>query len=176
MMPIKLGHTPTWAWSSEQSDGTEVIYFGATNGMMYQMEKGTSWYGDAIDHSFQVAWDFLRSQGLIKGFKDATLEISGDGYSEFSFSYALGYNSTEIAQPGSETVTTSFSTGSWDDASLSWDSVELVWDGQTLSPSIVGVNGDAENISFYIHGSSDYHDAMRFSGALLNYIPRRYKR
>lgn len=176
MMPIKLGHTPTWAWSSEESDGTEVIYFGASNGMVYQMEKGTSFDGDAIAHNLYLAWDFLKSPRLLKRFLEAVLEVSGTGYAEFTFTFALGYSASDISQPGLQAETLSFSSGDWDGAALTWDQVGLVWDGQTLTPSVVDLGGEAENISLAIRGSSDYHESIRFSGAIINYIPRRLKR
>ncbi len=47
-MPVKLPNAATWAWSSEESDGSEVVYFGSTNGMVYQMERGTSFDGDPV--------------------------------------------------------------------------------------------------------------------------------
>ena len=174
LMPVKLGHAATWAYSSEESDGSETIYFGSTNGMVYQMEKGTSFDGDAIVHNINLAWDFLKTPQLVKRFHDASLEVSGSGYAEFSFTYSLGYGSTEIAQPGAQTETSSFSAAVWDAAGFTWDS--FIWDGQTLIPSIVDMGGEAENISLIIRGSSDYHEAIRFSGAMLNWAPRRYLR
>ncbi len=176
MMPIKLAHAATWAWSSEESDGTEVIYFGSTNGMVYQMEKGTSFDGDAIDHWIDLARDFSGSPQLIKRYHSAVAEVSGTGYAVFTFGYSLGYGSTEVEQPSTQTVTTSFSSGSWDAAGLTWDQTDLVWDGQTLSPSGVDMPGEADNVSISFRGTSDYHESIRFSGVLINQAPRRYAR
>ncbi len=174
MMPVQISNAATWAWSSEESDGSETIYFGSTNGMVYQMEKGTSFDGEAIIHNFSLAWDWLKSAQLIKRFHNANLEISGDGYAEFSFTYRLGYGQTDIAQPGSQAKTTSFSVVNWDDAAMVWDS--FVWDGTTLSPSLVDMGGEAENVSLMFSGTSDYHEAIHFSGAMVHYSPRRYLR
>lgn len=176
MTPIKLTNAATWAWSSEESDGTEVLYFGSTNGMVYQMERGTSFDGEVIDHWFNLSRDFLRSPRLVKRFHAAALEVSGTGYATFSFSYSLGYGSNEVAQPGTQTVTTSFSSGSFDDAGLTWDQVDLVWDGQTLAPSVVDMGGESDNVSISIRGTSDYHESVRFSGVLIDAAPRRYLR
>jgi len=174
MMPVKLDHAATWAWSSEESDGSETVYFGATNGMVYQMERGTSFDGEAIAHHLSLAWDFLGTPNLIKRFHGANLEVSGTGYAEFEFTYKLGYASTLIAQPGTQTDELSFSQGTWD-AGLTWDS-GIKWDGQTLSPSMMEMGGEGENVSLTIRGSSDYHEAIRFSGAMIHHAPRRYLR
>lgn len=176
MMPIKFPNAATWAYSSEESDGSETIFFGSTNGMVYQMERGTSFDGDAIEHWIDLAWDFIGSPRLLKKFLRAALEVSGTGYAEFAFNFGLGYNATDTAQPSSQTKTVSFSSGSFDDAALTWDQVGLVWDGQTLSPSTADMGGEAENVSLSIRGSSDYHESIKFSGAMIDFIPRRYLR
>lgn len=172
MMPVQLGHAATWASSFEESDGTETILFGSTNGMVYQMEKGTSFDGGAIEHRIYLAWDWLKSPRLIKRFHNASIEISGDGYAEFSFSYRLGYSSTEIDQPGTQTETTPFAPTTWDE--FTWDN--FVWDGVSLAPSLVDLGGEAENISLMITGSSDFHESSRFSGAIVHSSQRRYLR
>ena len=173
LMPVKLNVSPTCAWSSEESNGAEVVYFGATNGMVYQMEKGTSFDGDAIVHNIHLAWDFMKSPQLIKRFHTCVPEISGNGYAEFDFTYSLGYKSTLIAQPGTITTTQSFSSGVWDEDELTWDS-GIQWDGTTLSPSNLDMGGEAENVSLIFRGSSDYHEAVKFSGTMLHIAPRRY--
>lgn len=176
MMPIKLAHAATWAWSSEESDGTEMIFFGSTNGMVYQMEKGTSFDGDAIEYWMDLAWDFLKSPRVLKRYRRCALEVAGNGYAEFNFNFSLGYGATTTAQPVQQSEAVSFSSGSFDDAALMWDQVGLVWDGQTLAPTAVDMGGEAENVSLSIRGSSDYHESVKFSGALIDYSPRRYMR
>lgn len=172
MMRILFPNPVTCAFSSEESDGSETIFFGSTNGMVYQMEKGTSFDGEAIVSNLYLAWDWLKSARMLKRFHEATLEVTGGGYAAFSFSYRLGYASTEIAQPGTQEETTSFSPSLWDE--FTWD--DFVWDGQTLLPSLVDLGGEAENISLIISGNSDYHEPIRFSGALINFAPRRFLR
>jgi hypothetical protein len=179
IMVVRFPKVVSCAFSSEESDGTESIFFGSTDGMVYQMEKGTSFDGDAIVSNINLTWDFLGSPQLIKRFHSAALEVAGTGYSSFSFTYKLGYGSTSIAQPSSDTAVadldpdeevTSFSYAQWD--SMTWD--DFVWDGQTLMPSQVDMGGEGENLSIIIRGNSDYHEAVRYSGALIMWAPRRY--
>lgn len=172
IMPILFLDAVTCSWSSEESDGTETIYFGSDNGMVYQMDKGTSFDGEDIDSYMFLAWDFLKSPRTLKRFHDCMLEISGSGYAAISFAYELGYNSTNIAQPDAQTVATNFvSAGVWDAAGAVWDIG--IWDGQTLTPSTFDMPGEAENISLVIWQTSDYHEAIKFSGAVIHYSPGR---
>jgi hypothetical protein len=172
LMPMLFPNPVTWAYSSEEADGTETIFFGSTNGMVYQMEKGTSFDGGEIEHFLYLAWDFLKSPRTIKRFYDCTLEITGSGYFAFSFSYELGYASADVGQPASQSAITSFSGGVWDVGV--WD--VGVWDGQTLMPSHFDAPGEAENISIIIRGSSDYHESVKMSGAIIHSTPRRQMR
>src|SRR3954468_670985 len=114
MMPMLLGNAVRVIWSSEESDGTETIFFGSTNGMVYQMEKGTSFDGDAIEHYLYLAFNFSRSPRVSKHYRKCALEVTGTGYADFSFAYELGYASTDIPQPSQVTVVTSFSSVFWD--------------------------------------------------------------
>lgn len=172
MTQIQYPNPVTCVYSSEESGGSETIFFGSTNGMVYQMEKGTSFDGDAIVSNLYLAWDWLKSVQLLKRFHHASLEVSGNGYAEFSFTYRLGYGSTEIAQPGTQTEVTSFSPSIWNQ--VVWN--QFIWNGTTLLPSLVDLGGEAENVSLIISGSSDFHESIRFSSAIVHYAPRRYLR
>ena len=171
VMPVLLIDAATCVWASEESDGSSTIFFGSDDGMVYQMEKGTSFDGDAITHYLYMAWDFVKSPQTIKRFYDAMLEISGVGYACINFTYELGYSSTDIDQ---QSRATNFAIGDWDNPSGVFDTG--VWDGTTLSPSHFDMSGEAENFSLYIGGESDYEESFKVSGAIIHWAPRREKR
>lgn len=171
MTQIYLDHQVKRVWSSEESDGSESIYFGSTNGMVYQMEKGTSFDGTAIEHWLHIAFDHLGSPRTLKQFREAMLEITGEGYTSFQFTYELGYGDTTINQPASVTKTSAFSSRVWDAVGAVWET--LFWDGRQLNKTNADLGGTAENISLMFRGSSDYDSPIRFSGALIHYTPRR---
>lgn len=174
-MPILFPDPVAWAYSSEEPDGVETIFFGSTNGMAYQMDKGTSFDGADIEHYIHASWDFLRSPRTVKRFHDCTLEISGNGYAAFNFSYLLGYGNSDVAQPDSRSAVTDLtSSNAWDVPGAKWD--VGVWDGQSLFPSVFDLGGESENISFSVGGSSDYHASMKLSGAVIHHVARREKR
>lgn len=169
MMPQLFGHVVKCVCSTELLDGSEEIYFGSDNGYVYQMEKGTSFDGDAIEAYLTLSYSNSKSPRTLKTYRHATFEVAGNGYAEFGFSYELAYGSTEIEQPVSVTNTISFSPALWD--SFSWDS--FVWDGRTLLPSECDMTGTAENVSLKIRSNSDYFAPLKFSGALVSFSPRR---
>jgi hypothetical protein len=158
--------------SLEKNDGSEAIYFGDSNGFVYQMEKGTSFDGDAIEHYLHLTFNHGRSPRVLKSYQNGSLEVSGEGYAELAVSADLGYGSPEVVQQDIQTVITSFSAAQWD--AFTWDA--FVWDGQTLMPSEFNLRGDAENCSLKIAASSDYFAPVTLSGAIVNNIPRRIMR
>jgi len=169
IMPVLFPDVVRCAWTSEKADGTEVAFFGSDSGQVFQMEKGTSFDGDEIEFSIDLAYNFQKMPRVEKGYKDATLEISGTGYAAFSFGFSLGYGSTDIPQPSLVSVTTNFSAVYWD--SFTWDA--FVWDGVTLMPNSLDIDASAENISLAIQGSSDIYVPFTLTGAVIHYASRR---
>lgn len=170
---VDMPHTVSCITSLEGSAGTEEIYFGSTNGYVYQMEVGTSFDGDPIAWSASFAYNHLGSPRVLKTFRKGTTEVQGSEYAEFLFSYVLGYGSTEFSTaPFISNVSESAGAAAWD--SFTWD--QFSWDGSTLSPNECDVTGDAENISLMYSGSSDEFQQFTLSGGLLQFTPRRQLR
>ncbi len=158
--------------SQEGASGQEEMYFGSSDGYVYQMDVGTSFDGAAITWSFGLAFNHFGSPRQLKSFKKAVTEVTGSGYAEFSFSYVLGYGTTEFdASPVSSSVA-SLSATTWD--SFTWD--QFFWDGVSLSPSEGDVTGTAENISLSYSGSSDEFLPFTLNAAIIHYINRRQLR
>jgi len=172
IMPVAFSDQVTCSWEGETSTGAFVSFFGSTDGKVYQFDRGTSLDGDSIETYLYVAFDFVNSPRVNKRYRKAVFEVQGDGYAEFVFSYELGYNSSEISQPGSTTYETNFSSVRWD--SFTWDA--FVWDGATLSPTEADMTGTAENVSIRVSSNTDYFFPITLSGVLLHYTPRRLLR
>lgn len=171
MLPVTLPNILTCICSAENNSGDENIFFGDSTGYVHQMDIGTSFDGASIEASLNLAFTNSKSPRVLKSYRNAVVEVAGQGYSEFSFSYDLGYSSTEINQPGSVLGALALSPVTWDSGVL-WDS-GAVYDGVSLLPVPFDLGGDAENISISILSSGDYFTPMRFSGVLIHYTPRR---
>ena len=166
--PMLFPDVARCVWSGEQASGAEVTYFGSDDGYVYQMERGTSYDGDAIEAYMNLAYNFQKAPRAEKHYHDCTAEVSGNGYAAFELGYSLGYGSSDIPQPASQSVVTNYSSVYWD--SFTWDA--FVWDGVTLSPNTIDIDGDAENISLAITSSSDIYDSFTVTAMLLHYSPR----
>jgi hypothetical protein len=172
LMPVSLANAVTCICSQEAASGAEAIYFGSTNGMVYQMEKGTSQDGDAIAWNATLAFNHFGSPLLLKTFRKAVLEVSGTGYSVFSVSSTMGYGTSDLPAATAATLSTNTAGAQWD--AFSWDT--FFWDGQTLVPAEADLDGTAENVSLMFTGSSDEYDPVTLNGAIVAYTSRRLKR
>jgi hypothetical protein len=173
MMPMYFPDPVVCSWSSETTGGgDEVIFFGSSDGMVYQMEKGTSFDGDNIEAYIELVFNHSKSYRTLKKYRRLTFEMSGEGYAEFNSTYDLNYGSSETAQPDLVASTISLSSAIWDE--FTWD--EFVWDGQSLTNLSMSTPGDGENISIRILSTGNYFDPVKFSGVFIEFSPLRMLR
>ena len=171
-IPVYFPNPVNVVWQETDSIGNEVIYFGSsdTNGYVYQMEKGTSFDGDAIDATITLPWDFQKAPRILKRYRAASIEIQSDYWVEMQFGYQLGYASSLIHQPTTASFTSNFiGAPSWDE--FTWD--EFIWDGITLSPSNVRMVGTAENVQVTITVGTDYIQPFTLNSVIYHYSMRR---
>ena len=168
MVPQTLAHPVLTMFSLENTSGIEVMMFGSEDGMVYQMERGTSYDGGSIDYLFHLHYLHSGSTRREKHYQDISFEITGGGYAEFDFTYELQYSTTDIPQGESVTKSNNFVAGSWDISGQTWDT--LFWDGASLSPTQVDLDGAGTNISPIIASSSDHFAPIVFSGLLMHFI------
>jgi len=167
---VKFPTAAYCACEGELSDGSEALFFGsATGGHVYQMDKGSSFDGAAIDALAQFNWNASGSPRIIKRYRRASIEMSGDGYAAIQFGYSLAYGSSEEIQPSAATYETAFSPSYWD--SFTWDS--FYWDGQSVSPTEIEMNGTGENVQITITSGTDYIYPFTLNSYILHYTPRR---
>lgn len=158
--------------SLEGASGKEEIYFGSSDGYVYQMDIGTSFDGDTITWSAELAYNHFGSPRQLKQFRKGVTEVTGSHYAEFSFGYTLSYGSTEFDTPSNVTNVSELSGTNWD--SFTWD--QFFWDGRTLAPNESDITGTAENIALMFSGSSDEFEPFTLCGEIVHFSPRRIMR
>lgn len=171
-IPVYFPNPVNVVWQETDSTGDEVIYFGSSddNGYVYQMEKGTSFDGEAIDAYVTLAWDAIKSPRMLKRFRAASIEVQSDYWVQLQFGYQLGYGTTKINQPDPSTYETNFTAApTWD--TFTWD--EFTWDGITLSPTDVTMIGTAENVQVTITTGTDYIQPFTLNSVIYHYSMRR---
>lgn len=172
IMPILYGFTPTCAVSKENNVGNEVIYYGGSNGYVYQIDRGNSFDGGSIEAYLGLVFNHEKSPRLRKRYRKAVFEVGGNGYSTFAMSADLGYSNQDIGSIGATTLYANLSSGRWDIGS--WD--VGVWDGRVLMPTENELTGTAENIALRIGQNSSFEEKLTFYGVLIHWTARRLLR
>ena len=145
------------------------MHFGSDNGMVYQLDKGTSFDGDPIAANFNLVYNSTKSPRVLKRYRHASVEMTGDYYAQIQFGYDLGYRTQYLSQALDETYDSDLRSSYWD--SMIWDN--FVWDGSDVTPSEIGITGTAENMSIRISSYSDILQPFTVNTVIVHYTLRR---
>jgi len=168
---VYFDNPATCTCEGEMSNGDEALFFGSSNGMVYQLDKGSSFDGEPISGYAKFNWNYCGSPRILKRWRKGSIEIQGFGYAEISFGYGMAYDSTEEIQAFNKTYTSNFSATNWDAPGITWE--EFQWDGCTISPSEVEMVGTSENVQITVNFGSDYLYPFTIHSFILHYTPRR---
>lgn len=167
--PVQFPDAVLCACEGGNVDGPEVSYFGSDTGYIYTLDAGTSFDGANIPANITLVYNAVNSPRILKRYRRASLELTGDSYAEFSFAYDLGYRTAELEQPADQVYSNDLRASYWD--SFTWDN--FVFDGRDLSPTEVEVTGTAENIAIRISSVSNLFKPFTLNSAIVHYTMRR---
>lgn len=168
-MPVQFPNPVTCTTEGGNVDGPELSYFGSTNGFVYALDAGTSFDGAPIAANITLVYNSTNSPRILKRYRRASVELTGDAYAEFGFGYDLGYRTTELEQPSDEVYSNDLRAAFWD--TFIWDN--FVFDGRDLAPSEVEVTGTAENMAIRISSVSDLLQPFTVNSIIVHYSMRR---
>jgi hypothetical protein len=168
-MPVLFPNAVACVTEGLNSTGVEKAYFGSTNGMVYQLDAGTSFDGAALSSNLTFTFNAKGDARQLKRWRKASVEIQGTSYAGFQFTYDLAYASSVHETQPLQNYVSSLSSVYWD--SFTWDN--FVWDGTTLQPTELEVQGSAENIALRFSSSNTYVGPYTINSITMHYSPRR---
>lgn len=168
-MPVQFLRPALCITEGELNTGEAVVFFGSNDGFVYQMDKGTSFDGLPIDANINLVFNAIGAPRVLKRYRKASVELTGDSYAELAFGYDLAYRSTALSQPLDANYSNDLRSSYWD--SMNWDN--FVWDGADISPTEVEVQGTAENIAIRLSSSSAIFQPFTVNSIIVHYSMRR---
>jgi len=155
------------------ANGTEVTYFGSTDGYVYKDNVGTSFDGSAIEAWIRPVFNNLQSPMVRKTFLRAVFEVESEGYSRVNATYDLGYGSPDVSAAATQDDQTILGAGGyWDQ--FDWD--DFTWDAPLVANAYLSIDGTENNISFLFYSSRNQDDPHTVQGVNLQYVLRRLTR
>lgn len=175
--PLKLSFTPYSCFSGEDDTGAERIFVGGADGFVYEMEKGQSADGAALEAFIRVAYNSSRSPRVRKRYRKMALQTSVVNYASLRFFGELSFGSQEVSPMAStladaDLVQPTGAGGFWDVAN--WD--EFYWDGQDVAEPEVSLSGTGTNMSMTFYKNNALDAGHILQGAIVHFTPRRLQR
>lgn len=168
-MPVQFDHAVTCCVEGETPDGASTSFFGSDNGFVYRLDAGTSFDGNPIASNLSLVFNSIKSPRILKRYRKASVELTGDSYAQIDFSYDLGYRTQNISQAADESYDSDLRSAYWDE--MVWDN--FVWDGADITPTEVEMTGTAENVSIRISSVSEVIQPFTVNSILIHYTMRR---
>lgn len=163
----ELTHTPTCACYDNE---TGEVFFGASNGYVYQMDKGTSHDGTAFPSHLYIPFNFFKSPRHHKRFFKVIYEINTENSSSISFSFKPEYNYMNSNIPAAVDSSISYSEGN-----LVWDVGEwdvYAWagaDSDDYEQPEAYIDGLASEMAIIIFGNSATQASYTLNGVFVEY-------
>lgn len=168
-MPVQFLRPALCITEGELNSGEAVVFFGSNNGFVYQMDRGTSFDGQPIAANINLVFNAIGSPRVLKRYRKASVELTGDSYAEIAYGYDLAYRSTALDQPLDVNYSNDLRSAYWD--GMTWDN--FVWDGSDISPSEVEMQGTAENVAIRLSTVSEIFQPFTVNSIIVHYSMRR---
>lgn len=168
-----LPDAPYCATSGEWEEGnvfSERVFYGAENGYVYEMEKGRSFDGEAIEAFLRFAYHQSRTPERFKRYRRAQVDLSVIGPTALlaTVDYDFGNREGQIG----EQIAFNGNGGFWDIASWS----EFVWSTSAFAQVVIKIEGTGYNIGLFFYSNTAVCDPHTLNGVALQYSPRRLNR
>jgi hypothetical protein len=164
VMPFNLGKTVTCAASTEDS-GVERIFVGCDDGFVYELNKGSSFDGSAIEHYVRLPFWHMGSPRQKKRIAKVTIELKASGTTTLGVSADINYG----AEPGIAAQALVVTTGGGSIGSLGSNEAYFAAQLNTIAEAWLGEV--AQNVSLKVSGSTT-EEAHTLTGVAYHVSPR----
>lgn len=162
----------TCSWSGEDANGKDVVFLGASNGMVYQADKGSSFDGEEIEAYLRFPFNHSKSPNTIKSYRRAQIEMTAVGYSAIRFHPEFSYGDQDVATHPLSTSEVQGEGGYYD-----VDSYETIfYDAASVASPEFSIAGDGKNMGLIAYSKSAIDLGHSLQGVVLSYTPRRIQR
>jgi hypothetical protein len=171
-IPFDLGLEINVACSGENSDGTEILLIGSDDGMVYELDAGTSLDGEALNAFLRLPFNHVGSPTQEKRWHRATLELDAGPDAEIGMTADFSYASEDQPSLAEQSFSISGGGGFWEEDD--WD--DFYWSSPVEGLAELHIDGIGTNVSITAVSSSTYEDPHTIHGLTLHFSYRKLKR
>ena len=169
---VDLGKVVHTICSAEDTDGDEVIFFGSTDGYIYQLDKGTSFDGSEVEAVLRTCYYHYDTPTRNKRFRKVHFELEAQANVTLQFSPEYSYSSPDVPAARSRSLSITGGGGYWNVAK--WN--QFNWTAAPITTSEENVDGIGTNMGLLILSESTYEAPHILQGVTVHYSPRRTRR
>jgi len=167
-LPFDYGVTVNTCWSGEDDNGNEILFIGDEDGLVYQLESGTSFDGSDVDAYIRLAFNNIGSPQQNKRFLRAALEVDAAPNTELGLTAEYSYGDPDQPAGQEQSFTVSGSGGVWEEAF--WD--QFYWSSPIFGVAKADIDGFGRNISIAIASGETYREPHTLTGMTLFFTYR----
>lgn len=170
ILPFDLGKLVTCICSIEGSDG-EAIYFGSSDGFVYQLDKGVSFDGGPVQFALRLPFNHQGAPQQLKRWHKVVVECDARSDTTIYVSTDFDYGDGNLPNTA-QAFTITGGGGIWDVSK--WD--QFSWSGATESQMEAWVDGTGRNMSLLLCGETTDDPPHLLQGVTLFFTPRGLQR
>jgi hypothetical protein len=167
-LPFDYGVVATCCWAGEDDNGNEILFMGDGDGLVYQLESGTSFDGSEVNATIRFAFNNIGSPQQNKRFLNASMDVDAAPNTRLGMTAEFAYGDPN--QPASQELllTVSGSGGFWNEAF--WD--QFYWSSPVAGKAVKDIDGLGQNISIAVVSSETYRPPHTLTGMTLFFTYR----
>lgn len=155
--------------NSEDENGDERIFFGGSDGFVYEQEKGVSFDGLEKESWFRTVFQHLDSPTIRKRFYRAFFDVAISGRSELAVIAEYANGSPDVKPTGVITDAVTGFNSAWDVGQ--WSSA--LFDATVISDAYIDLTGTGDSISLIMYSKSAKDDIFTVKDVVYHYKLRR---
>lgn len=167
-LPFDLGITVFCAASCEDTDGNEVLLVGDDQGMVYQLDAGTSFDGSEVQAYLRFAFNHVGSPSKHKRWKKAVLEMDGGPDTQIGLVAEFSYSNSDQPPSTEQTFSVSGSGGIWNE--FNWN--DFYWSSPVEGQAEAHIDGLGINLSIAAISDATYEEPHILHGMTLQFTYR----
>ena len=137
-------------YSATGSDGIERVFGAATDGYIYEIERGTSLDGDAMPFHIMTHFNNSKSLRVRKNYHRTVVQLEAEGFAEMQLGYSLSYGKSGIPQTLQQDADVIGGGSFWNQIT----DYAQVWGSPYVQEINFKTPGNGDSISIVVAGSS----------------------
>lgn len=172
-MPFAYPKIANVCWSGETPSGEEMLLIGASDGFVYELERGTSFDGADIEAWLRLAFNHSKSPRMRKRYRRAVVDVRGESRVSLWLMGDFSFSDTEVPSMIARQSVLSGGGGYWDE-SFFYD--RSYWDAKPLAQGSAEIDGSGVNLSLLFYHKEKEEKSHRIDGITIHFTPRRTQR